>query len=79
MARTHGTVNPFDTCAFVTCELAESCCLEGGCVQSRFAHQKKAETADATLPASRALNGTKPGRTKRDPTFTPRKRKPLTR
>ncbi len=68
------------TCAFLSCDQVERCCLPGGCVTKRFgrmggatAVSKEAIRADAP-----ALNGTKPTKANRDPRFIQRHRKKLT-
>ena len=63
------------TCAFEGCLRPEACCLVGGCVQQRFA---QTPVAEHVLPASKALNGTKP-RPVRDPARIRRPRKAITR
>lgn len=66
------------TCAFVSCVEAADCGLVGGCVPLRFAHVPKYEKASTLRANAPALTGTKP-RASRDPRFTPRKRKAITR
>lgn len=65
------------TCAFTRCGDADECCLLGGCVARRFPGEAQQAPRDPELPASEALNGTKPGRPVRDPVFTSRRRKAL--
>ena len=62
------------SCAFYPCAEVESCGLVGGCTQRRF---KPAPVHEASLPAAKALNGTK-ARPVRDPARIKRRRKPIT-
>lgn len=64
------------TCAFTSCDEVSRCPLVGGCVRTRFA----AVDPNATnlKKGARALAGTKPARTNRDPARIKRKRKALT-
>lgn len=69
------------TCAFVPCGDVDECALVGGCVNERFPHTAHGATAasrDPLLPKSEAFNDVRT-RATRDPTWTPRKRKGLTR
>lgn len=70
---------PTDTCAFLPCDQVTECCLPGGCITKRFGKMggKNAATQDTLRDNAPALNGTKPGRTNRDPALIKRKRKPL--
>jgi hypothetical protein len=68
------------SCAFLDCKDVTTCCLAGGCVVTRFPEQQGRRTlahSDHEQPKSQALNGTKPGRTVRDPALIKRARKPL--
>ena len=54
--------------------------MVGGCLKTRFAMAALPRSYNDTdkLPKAKALNGTKPARTNRDPRFIKRKRKALT-
>lgn len=68
------------TCATLPCSQVMHCCLAGGCVQKRFPEHCRQGSAIAQEPLradAPALNGTKPGRTNRDPTKIKRRRKDL--
>lgn len=71
------SIGPTDSCAFLPCDQVERCCLtpDGSCHRKKFpmpvGHQ------DVLKKGARALAGTKPGRTNRDPSKIQRKRKPL--
>jgi hypothetical protein len=70
------------TCAFVACTEVVECCLVGGCVNQRFQRhdfqpttRREAEGVKASAPIEA---GTK-AKAGRDPKWTPRKRKAITR
>lgn len=66
------------TCAFIACHEADACCLTGGCVRRRFG-SALTRTGDVLKHGARALNGTRPARTNRDPTWMPRQRQAIAR
>jgi hypothetical protein len=68
------------SCTWVSCEEATDCAMVGGCISKRFGVQapKIVEPSDLKDNA-RALAGTKPARTNRDPHKIKRHRKELTR
>ena len=72
------SIGPTDSCAFLPCDQVERCCLtaDGSCHHLKFPQQIKAQ-GDVLKKGARALAGTKPGRTNRDPSKIQRKRKPL--
>jgi hypothetical protein len=63
------------TCAFVGCDETDTCAMVGGCVRTRFAAVDP--NANNLKKGARALAGTKPARTNRDPALIKRKRKAL--
>lgn len=62
------------TCAFAACGDVDACALEGGCVTTRFAHVPTYARAETLKKGARALAGTKPARTNRDPAVIARSR-----
>lgn len=71
------SIVPTDSCSFLPCSQVERCCLtaDGSCHMKQYpptaAHQ------DALKKGARALAGTKPARTNRDPRLIKRRRKAL--
>ena len=63
------------SCAFTSCYESESCSLVGGCTRRRFGSAE----SWATNTKLKAMNGTKPARTNRDPSFIKRPRKAITK
>ena len=60
------------SCAFAPCAEVTTCALAGGCA-TRLVPQTDTDVNDKLT----ALNGTKPGRTNRDPALIKRKRKAI--
>lgn len=66
-----------DSCAFLPCEQVERCCLtaDGSCHRKKF--PQSVAHRDTLKKGARALVGTKPARTNRDPAKIKRKQKQL--
>lgn len=65
------------SCAYVPCLEATSCGMVGGCIEQRFGRAPTRAQQSEIRKNAPALNGTKPGRTNRDPSLIARKRKAL--
>ena len=66
------------TCAFAPCIGVADCAMVGGCVERRFGPAPTRAAADLK-DGARALAGTKPARTNRDPARIKRRRKVVLR